>query len=127
MPLFNSLHDTLLQRFFYDKERNLTTDGVLLTGVSKGSDIAVYNKGNHLLEVFGFTQGTFPMYPYTSNPSFTEAHGEGWYYANSSYGFAGHYKEAVDLTGDWRERQKASVAGLVAARKAAAGGGGGGP
>ena len=102
----------------------------------------MYNKGNHLLEAFGFTQASFSMKPYTSNPSFTAAHGAGWYYANSSSGFAGHYKAAVDQKGDWRARQMASVAGLVAARAAAAlkvaarkaaegggggGGGGGGP
>ena len=127
----NCLHDTLLQRFFYDKDRNLTTDGVLLTGVSKGSDIAVYNKGNHLEAAFGFTQGIFTMKPYTFNPSFTAAHGGGWYQAADifSYGFGGLYKEAEDQTGDWRARQKASVAALVAELKekagAAAVGGGG--
>ncbi len=126
MPLITSLHGKLLQRFFFGKERNLTTDGVLLTGTSKGSNIAVYNKGNHLLEAFGYTQGVFTMTPYIYDPTFTTAHGVGWYAANSTYGFGGHYKEAKDQAGDWRARQTASVAGLVAARKAAAGGGGGG-
>ena len=123
-PLITSLHDTLLQRYFYVEGR-LTTDGVLLTGTSKGSDIAVFNKGNHLLEAFGYACASFTMKP--SNTSFDPPpHGEGWYFARSSYGFCGHYKEAKDQAGDWRARQTASVAGLVAARKAAAGGGGGG-
>ena len=121
--LFTCLHDTLLQRFFYDKDRNLTTDGVLLTGVSKGSDIAVYNKGNHLLEAFGYARVNFTMKPFIYNPSFTAANGAGWYQAYSSYGFSGIYKEAEDQTGAWRARQKESVAALVAARMAAGVGG----
>ena len=127
MPLITCLHDKLLQRFFFGKERNLTTDGVLLTGTSKGSNIAVFNKGNHLLEAFGFTQASFTIMPYIYDPSFTTAHGMGWYKTADifNYGFGGLYREAGDQEGDWRARQTASVAGLVAARKAAAGGSGG--
>ena len=84
--------------------------------------------GNHLRAAFGSQKG-FTMKPYIYNKSFTAANGAGWYQAISSYGFAGIYKEAEDQTGDWRARQKASVAALVAERKEAAGaeavGGGG--
>jgi hypothetical protein len=137
----------LLQRYLYDKGRNLTTDGVLLTGAFMGSDIAVQNHGNDLLGAFGFERGCFSMTsamkvvakPGYSRPVFcvdqsTVPPGVGWYLARSIYGFSGFYKKAEDQTGNWRARQKESVAALVAARTAARtaarmaaeGGGGGG-
>jgi len=89
----------------------------------------VQNYGNHLKAAFGYVMAHFTMKPYIYNQSFNVAHGKGWYQAYSYYGFAGLYKEAEDQTGDWRARQKASVAALVAERKEAAGaaaaGGGG--
>jgi hypothetical protein len=122
------LHNKLLQRVF-NNDGTLAKDKILVTASVKGVNMEVQNYGNHLQAAFGYVMAHFTMKPYIYNQSFTAANGAGWYQAISSYGFAGIYKEAEDQTGDWRARQKASVAALVAVPKEAAGaaavGGGG--